>query len=64
MAGDWEGTVAAKAVCDRQPCIDDAMEWARAYTHQEPTYTPYSAEKLARFKAHRRAARNANGGKP
>jgi hypothetical protein len=31
---------AATSVCDRPACIEDAKEWARASTHQEPEYIP------------------------
>lgn len=39
-AGEWEGTHASTAVCDRPDCIADAIEWAHAQTHLPAEFIP------------------------
>lgn len=39
-AGEWEGTHASTAVCDRPECIADAIEWATTMTHLPAEFIP------------------------
>lgn len=40
MAGAFDGAHASTYVCDRPECIEDAMAWAWATTHLQPTHIP------------------------
>jgi hypothetical protein len=40
FAGSPDGVHASRTVCDRDACIADALEWARASTRLPATYRP------------------------
>jgi hypothetical protein len=42
-AGSPEGEYAATSVCGRTACIEDAIDWAHASTHQDAVYLPDSS---------------------
>lgn len=42
------GAHAATDVCDRARCIDDAIEWATAVTHQTAQHRPDAARRATR----------------
>lgn len=39
-AGEWDGAHASTAVCDREACITDALEWANAHNVGEAVFIP------------------------